>query len=133
MQDADLEWAQRVINRWSIKKAVPAPKVTMIPPCEEIPLSGYQASTVIVNQKAWDKEDLLGKIMLLANPFGYHVQRISGAETDDKEAWELAHELVVVEVELQADARGVSSTRLMRLKSIADLDAAAEAAKRKRR
>lgn len=121
MKDADVAWAQNVVNRWSIKKSVPAPQVMAIPTSEEIPLSGYRDSTIILNEKAWDKLDLAGKLLLLADPFSHHVQCASGTVTTDEEMGELAGELVVLEVELWSDATGVGMTQLMRIKTISKL------------
>ena len=119
----DVLWAQRVIDRWAIKKAVPTPMVTTIATGDEIPLSGYLDSTIIVNGKAWNKNDILGKLLLLADAFSYHVQHVSGVAPDDEKASQLACELVLLEIELLADARGTNMTRVMNTKRIADLDA----------
>lgn len=121
MEDRDVTWAQNVVDRWSVKKEVPAPRVTTISTSEEIALSGYQNPTVILNEKAWDKQELVGKILLLADAFSYHAQCASGAEPDDEKASELAHELVLLEVELWSDATGVRMTRLMNIKTISKL------------
>lgn len=121
MENRDVTWAQNVVDRWSVKKAVLVPRVTTISRSREIALSGYRDSTVIVNEKAWDKQDLAGKILLLADPFSYHVQCASGTEPDDEKADELARELVVYEVELWSDATGVKMTRLMKIKTISKL------------
>ena len=121
MEGRDVMWAQNIVDRWSVKKAVPAPRVTPISTSEKITLSGYQNSTIILNEKAWDKQDLAGKILLLADPFSYHVQCASGTEPDDEKADELARELVVYEVELWSDATGVKMTRLMKIKTISKL------------
>lgn len=122
MENSDVRWAQKVIDRWAIKKAVLAPRVTTISTMEEKILSGYQNNTVILYERAWDKQDLLGKILLLANPFGYHIQCVLGQKPDDDKAWELATELVLLEIELLATATGVEMTQLMRMKKINDLD-----------
>ena len=127
MEDRDVMWAQKVVDRWSIKKAVPAPKVTTISTSDEITLSGYQDSTIILNERAWDKEDLAGKILLLADPFSYHIQCALGHEPDEEKADELARELVVYEVELWSDATGVKMTRLMNIKTISKLISLLEA------
>lgn len=121
MNNADVAWAQNVIDRWSVKKSVPAPTVTTIAKSEEIPLSGYIDFTIIVNGEAWVKHDMLEKILLLAKPFSYHVQCTSGAEFDKEKASELASELVLLEVELWSDATGVRMTRLMKIKPISKL------------
>ena len=127
MEDRDVTWAQNVVDRWSVKKAVPAPRVATISTSEEIALSGYQNSTIILNEKAWNRQDLAGKILLLADPFSYHVQCASGTEPDDEKADELARELVVYEVELWSDATGVKMTRLMKTKTINNLMSLLEA------
>ena len=127
MEDRDVTWAQNVVDRWSVKKAVPAPRVTTISTSEEIALSGYQNPTIILNEKAWDKQELVGKILLLADVFSYHAQCASGAEPDDEKASELAHELVLLEVELWSDATGVRMTRLMNIKTISKLMSLLEA------
>ena len=127
MKEGDLTWAQNVIDRWSVKKAVPPPMVTTIATGEEIPLSGYIDSTIIVNGKAWAKHDMLGKLLLLADAFSYHVQCVSGIESDDEKARELAGERVVLEVEVWADATGVQMTRLMKIRSISKLMSLLEA------
>lgn len=132
MENSDVAWAQKVIDRWAIKKAVPAPRVTTVSATKEKMLSGYQNNTIILYGKAWDKQDLLGKILLLANPFGYHIQCASGVEPDDEKAWELASELVLLEFELLADARGVTTTQLMKIKRVTDLDDSAGSATHKR-
>ena len=132
MEKADVIWAQNIVERWAIKKAVPVPRVTTISATKEKMLSGYQNNTIILYEKAWGKEDLLGKILMLANPFGYHIQCASGIGPDDEKAWELAHELVVTEVELLADARDVTTTRLMKTKRITDLDDSAGGTARKK-
>lgn len=121
MQDADVVWAQNVVDRWSTKKSVPAPRVTTIPTDEEVPLSGYRDSAIILNQKVWDKLDLAGKLLLLADPFSYHVRCASGTVTTDEEMSELARELIVLEVELWSDATGVRMTRLMKIEAISKL------------
>jgi len=127
MEDRDVTWGQNVVDRWSVRNAVPAPSVTTISTSEEITLSGYRDSTVIVNEKAWDKQDLAGKILLLADPFSYHVQCASGAEPDNEKASELAQELVLLEFELWSDATGVRMTRLMKTKTINNLMSLLEA------
>jgi len=132
MEDRDVTWAQNVVDRWSVQKEVPAPRVTTISTSEEITLSRYQDSTIIVNEKAWDKQELAGKILLLANPFSYHVQCASGTEPDEK-AWELARELVVLEVELWSEATGVRITRLMKIKTINNLMSLLDARPARRR
>jgi len=121
MEDRDVMWAQKVVDRWSIKKAVPAPKVTTISTSDEITLSGYQDSTIILNERAWDKEDLAGKILLLADSFSYHIQCALGHEPDEERSDELARELVVYEVELWSDATGVQMRKLMKIKTISKL------------
>jgi hypothetical protein len=121
MEDRDVMWAQKVVDRWSIKKGVPAPKVTTISTSDENTLSGYQNSTIILNERALDKEDLAGKILLLADPFGYHIQCALGHEPDEEKADELARELVVYEVELWSDATGVQMRQLMKIKTISKL------------
>ena len=121
MENSDVTWDQNVIDRWSVKKAVPAPRVTTVSKSEEITLSGYQNSTIILNEKAWGKQELVGKILLLAQPFSRHVQCVSSTELDDKEESELAGELVLLEVELWSDATGVRMTRLMNIKTISKL------------
>ena len=121
MQDTDVGWAQRVVDRWSVKKSVPAPRVITVPTGMDIPLSGYLDSLIIVNEKAWDRLDFPGKLLLLADPFSYHVQCSSERITTDDEISQLASELVVTEVELWSDATGVRMTRLMSLKSISKL------------
>lgn len=127
MEDRDVTWAQNVVDRWSVKKEVPAPRVTTISTSEEIALSGYQNPTIILNEKAWDKQELVGKILLLADAFSYHARCASGAEPDDEKASELAHELVLLEVELWSDATGVRMTRLMNIKTISKLMSLLEA------
>lgn len=121
VQDLDMSWAQNVIDRWSVKKSVPAPSVTTIAMSKEIPLSGYIDSTIIVNEEAWIKHDMMGKILLLADGFTYHLQCTSGAEFDKERAFELTTELVLLEVELWSDATGVRATGLMKIKSISKL------------
>ena len=121
MQDGDVEWARNVVDRWSTKKAVPAPRVTTTPTSEEIALSGYQDSTIILNEEAWVKLELAGKLLLLADPFSYHVRCVSDTVNTDEEMSELARELIVLEVELWADATGVGMTKLMRMKSVGKL------------
>ena len=132
MENSDVTWAQKIVERWAIKKGVPAPRVTTIAATKEKMLSGYQNNTIILYEKAWDKEDLLGKILMLANPFGYHIYCASGIEPDNEKVWGLAHELVVTEVELLADARDVTTTRLMKTKRITDLDDSAGGTARKK-
>ena len=127
MENSDVIWAQNVVERWAIKKAVSAPRVITISITKEKMLSGYQNNTIILDEKAWDKEDLLGRILLLANPFGYHIQCASGIEPDDDKAWELATELVLLELELLETATGVTMTRLMRIKKINNLTILLEA------
>ena len=121
MEDSDVTWARRVIERWAIRKAVPAPRVTTISTAKERMLSGYQNNAIILYEKAWDKEKLPGKIMLLADPFSYHIQCALGHEPDDEKADELARALAVYEVELWSDATGVKMTRLMKIKRISKL------------
>ena len=133
MEDRDVTWAQNIVDRWSVKKAVPLPRLTTISTSEEIALSGYQDSTIILNEKAWDKQDLLGKILLLADAFSYHAQCASGAEPDDEKVSELAHELVLLEFELWSEATGVRMTRLMKIKTINDLMSLLEARPARRR
>lgn len=111
---------------------MPAPRVTTISTIKEKMLSGYQNNTIILYEKAWDKQKLLGKILLLAKPFGYHIQCASGIKPDDEKAWELARELVLLEFELLATATGVTMTQLMRMKKINDLDDFAVGAARKK-
>jgi len=36
MQDADVAWAQNLVNRWATKQAVPAPTVITVPSGKEI-------------------------------------------------------------------------------------------------
>ena len=133
MENSDVMWAQKVIDRWAIKKAVPAPRVTTISTMEEKMLSGYQNNTIILYERAWDKQDLLGKILLLANPFGYHIQYALGQKPDDDKAWELATELVLLEIELLATATGVEMTQLMKIKKINNMDDFAGGVARKKR
>jgi len=121
MRDADVEWAQNVVDRWSTKKGVPSPKVMSVPTSGEIKLSGYQDSTIIVNGRSWDRLELAGKLLLLALPFGHHVQAVSETVPDDNEIRDMTRELVVIEVELWSDATGVQMTRLMNMKSISKL------------
>ena len=121
MQDTDVAWAKSVIDRWATKKAVPAPRVTTTAESETIELSGYQDSTIFVNGKAWDKLELAGKLLLLADPFSYHVRCVSDTVYTDKEMSGLARELIVLEVELWSDATGVAMTKLMRTKSVSKL------------
>jgi hypothetical protein len=51
-------------------------------------LWGYKDATIILSEKAWDKQELPGRILLLADPFSYHVQWASGTEPNGKKAWE---------------------------------------------
>lgn len=121
MQRGDLTWAQNVVERWAIREAVPAPKVTTILTSKEKLLSGYKINTIVLNEKAWDMLKMDGKILLLAQPFSYHVQYAFGTDTDDEKAHELALELVLYEIELWSDATGVKMTRLMNIKSVSKL------------
>jgi hypothetical protein len=121
VEESDIAWAQNVVDRWSVKTAVPAPSVTTISTSKEITLSAYQNSTIIVSEKAWDRQNLSGKLLLLANPFGYHVQSFSNTKHNDERAWELIRELVVLEVELWSDATGVKMAQLMKIKTIKNL------------
>ena len=121
MQENDVAWAQSVIDRWAIKKAVPAPRVKTTAESETIELSGYQDSAIFVNGKAWDKLELAGKLLLPADPFSYHVRCVSDAVNTDEEMSDLARGLIVLEVELWSDATGVAMTKLMRTKSVSKL------------
>jgi|GEM_PF-6408236 len=127
MQDSDLTWAQNVINGWATKKAAAAPTVTTIPESEEIPMSRCQDSKIIVNGEAWGKQELADKLLLLADPCICRLRCISDAVKADEEMSELAHELIVLDIELWSDATGVSMTKLMRMKDVKKLTSMLEA------
>lgn len=95
--------------------------MTTTPKSEETALSGYQDSTIILNEKAWVKLELAGKLLLLADPFNYHVRCVSDSVNTYEEMSELARELIVLEVELRSDATVVGMTKLMRMKPVGKL------------
>ncbi len=121
MQHDDLIWAQNVVERWAIRQAVPAPNVTTVLTSIKELLSGYGDNTIVVNENAWDKEKMDGKVLLLAKPFSYYIKYAFDPETNDEKAHKLALELALYELELWSDATGVEIMRLMSIKSVSKL------------
>ncbi len=121
MQHDDLIWAQNVVERWAIRQAVPAPKVTTILTSTKELLSGYGDNTIVINENAWDKQKMDGKVLLLAKAFSYYIKYDFDPDRNDEKAHKLALELALYELELWSDATGVELMRLMNIKSVSKL------------
>ena len=121
MQHDDLIWAQNVVERWAIRQAVPAPKVTTILTSIKELLSGYGDNTIVINENAWDKQKMDGKVLLFAKAFSYYIKYDFDPERNDEKAHKLALELALYELELWSDATGVELMRLMNIKSVSKL------------
>jgi len=121
MQHDDLIWAQNVVERWAIRQAVPAPNVTTVLTSIKELLSGYGDNTIVINENAWDKERMDGKVLLLAKAFSYYIKYDFDPERNDEKAHKLALELALYELELWSDATGVELMRLMNIKSVSKL------------
>lgn len=109
------------MDRWGTKKAVATPMVTMKPESEEVAVSGYQDSTIMMNEKSWGKMEHAGKLLQLSNQFGYHVPCVSDTVSTDKEMRKLARKIVVPESELWSDATGVRITELVETRAVRKL------------
>ena len=118
MENTDVVWAQNVVERWSIEKAIPVPRVRMTSRMKKRMLGRYKDNTIFLYQKPWREDDLLGKILVLAHEFGHHIQHTASIQGDDDNASELGKEFVDQELRMLAEARGVTVAGLMKLKEV---------------
>jgi len=121
MQHDDWIWVQNVVERWAIKQAVPAPKVATVLTSTKELLSGYGDNTIVINENAWIKQKVDGKVLLLAKAFSYYIKYDFDPERNDEKAHKLALDLALHELELWSDATGVELLRLMSIKSVSKL------------
>lgn len=121
MQHDDFIWAQNVVEKWAIRQAVPAPKVAKILTSIKELLSGYGDNTIVINENAWDKQNMDGKVLLLAEAFSFYIKYAFDPERNDEKAHKFALELALYELELWSDATGVELLRLMNIKSVSKL------------
>ena len=84
-------------------------------------MSGYGDNTIVINENAWDKEKMDGKVLLLAKAFSYYIKYDFDPERNHEKAYKLALELALYELELWSDATGVELLRLMNIKSLSKL------------
>jgi len=118
MEDSGVMWAQNVVDRWAVTKAIPVPRVRMTSRMKQGMLGRYKDNTVFLYQKPWREDDLLGKILLLAHEFGHHIQKTLSLGFDEDSASVLGREFVDVELRILAEARGVTVATLMKMKEI---------------
>ena len=121
MQHDDWIWAQNVVERWAIKQAVPAPKVATVLTSTKELWSGYGDNTIVINENAWDKQKMDGKVLLLAKAFSYYIKYDFDPERNDQKAHRLVLELALYELELWSNATDVELMRLMNIKSVSKL------------
>ena len=118
MEDSGAIWAQNIVDRWAAEKAIPAPRVRMTSRMKQRMLGRYKDNTIFLYQKSWREDDLLGKILVLAHEFGHHIQKALGLEFDDDNASAFGREFVDLELQVLAEARGVTVAGLMKLKEV---------------
>ena len=121
MSHDDWIWAQNVVERWAIRQAVPAPKVATVLTSTKEMWSGYGDNTIVINENAWDKQRMDGKVLLLAQAFSLYIKYDFDPDRNDQKAHRLALELALYELELWSDATGVELLRLMNIKSVSKL------------
>lgn len=120
MEDSGVIWAQNIVDRWAVEKAISAPRVRMTSRMKQRMLARYKDDTIFLYRKSWCENNLLGKVLVLAHEFGHHIQKISGLETDEDNASELGREFVDLELRELAEVRGVTVADLMKMKEIND-------------
>ena len=118
MEDSGVMWAQNVIDRWAAEKAIPVPRVRMTSRMKQGMQGRYKDSTIFLYQKSWREDDLLGKILVLAHEFGHYIQKTLSLGFDEDNASALGREFVDLELQLLAEARGVTEAELMKIKEI---------------
>jgi len=121
MQYDDWIWTQNVVERWAIRQAVPAPKVATILTSTKELYSGYGDNIIVINENAWDKEKMDGKVLLLAKAFSFYIKYTFDTEGNNEKTHKFTLELALYELELWSDATSVELLRLMNIKSVGKL------------